>query len=98
MNQPLITIFSALGAAVIAWVLSRKKSQAEVRKITAEAVQIEIGNARAVINFWKETAESLTLKLDNLSRKCDELIIELELVRTENEQLKKKLDQVQSKM
>jgi prefoldin subunit 5 len=98
MNQPFITIISTIGAGVIAWILSRKKSKAEVRKITAEAVQVEIGNAKAVINFWKETAESLTLKLESISTKCDRLIEELELVHAENAELKKKLEQVQQKM
>lgn len=105
MSQSFITILSAGGAAILGWVLSRKKYRAEVRKVTAEAVQLEINNTEAVINFWKETAADLTVsmkqmrgEMTELKDKMNELIVELETVRTENAELKKKLDQVQQKV
>lgn len=86
------TVLPIIVTALISWFLGMKQSKANVRKTTAEAVKLEIGNAEAVINFWKETAESLTSKLSELSVKCDELMDELELVRKENGLLRVKLD------
>jgi peptidoglycan hydrolase CwlO-like protein len=98
MNPILTTVLPIIITAGLTWFLGRQKSKAEVRKMSAEAVSLEIGNAQAVINFWKESCQDLTEKLTMLSDKVDELMDELELVRKENSLLKMKLENVGQKL
>jgi uncharacterized protein YlxW (UPF0749 family) len=59
-------VAAPLLALALGWLLSSKKSDAEIRKLKAEAIGLEIENADAVVAFWKKMSEDLTNEMQEL--------------------------------
>lgn len=79
------TIVTAIGGAggggFFGWFFTRKKSN-------AEAKGSELENVEHAIKIWRETAEKLSARVDELSLEIDELRKDLVTVHRENKQLK----------
>jgi archaellum component FlaC len=69
------------GGGVIGYFVTRKKTN-------AEAKGSELENVEQAIKIWRETAEKLSLRVDELSKEIDELRADLVTVHRENKQLK----------
>lgn len=79
------TIITAVGGAggggFFGWFFTRKKTN-------AEAKGSELENVEQAIKIWRETAEKLSKRVDELSAEVDELRKDLISVHRENKQLK----------
>ena len=79
------TIVTAIGGAgggsFFGWFFTRKKSN-------ADAKGSELENVEHAIKIWRETAEKLSARVDELSLEMDELRKDLVTVHRENKQLK----------
>ena len=79
------TIVTAIGGAggggFFGWFFTRKKSN-------ADAKGSELENVEHAIKIWRETAEKLSARVDELSKEIDELRADLVTVHRENKQLK----------
>jgi septal ring factor EnvC (AmiA/AmiB activator) len=79
------TIVTAIGGAggggFFGWFFTRKKSN-------ADAKGSELENVEHAIKIWRETAEKLSARVDELSLEIDELRKDLVTVHRENKQLK----------
>ena len=79
------TIITAVGGAggggFFGWFFTRKKSN-------AEAKGSELENVEQAIKIWRETAEKLSARVDELSKEVEELRNDLITVHRENKQLK----------
>ena len=79
------TIITAVGGAggggFFGWFFTRKKTN-------AEAKGSELENVEQAIRIWRETAEKLSKRVDELSAEVDELRKDLISVHRENKQLK----------
>ncbi len=82
---------------VLRWISNRKKRN-------VEAVGLEINNAQAAVNMWRELVEELRGSLDRqeaqvnrLTQQCEWMKRELATVLKENEALKQRLVDLQSK-
>lgn len=79
------TLITAVGGAggggFFGWFFTRKKSN-------AEAKGSELENVEQAIKIWRETAEKLSKRVDELSAEVDELRKDLISVHRENKQLK----------
>jgi predicted RNase H-like nuclease (RuvC/YqgF family) len=69
------------GGGFFGWFFTRKKSN-------AEAKGSELENVEQAIKIWRETAEKLSLRVDELSKEVEELRADLVTVHRENKQLK----------
>jgi chromosome segregation ATPase len=90
INVFIPTLTAAVGG-LVTWLLTRKKT-------TAETDQISIGNVKAVIKLWEDTAQALRKEVLELRVKCDELTDELEQHRKENGMLKLQLERLDRKL
>ena len=80
--QTLITgLGAAGGGSFFTWIFARKKTN-------AEAKGSELENVEQAIKIWRETAEKLSARVDELSKEIDELRADLVTVHRENKQLK----------
>lgn len=61
------------------------------RKMKAEAAASELENVQQAIKIWRETAEAL-------EEKCDILLVEMEMMRSENKELKLKIQSLERKL
>lgn len=79
------TIVTAIGGAggggFFGWFFTRKKSN-------AEAKGSELENVEHAIKIWRETAEKLSARVDELSKEIDEMRLDLLTVHRENKALK----------
>jgi len=79
------TLITAVGGAggggFFGWFFTRKKTN-------AEAKGSELENVEQAIKIWRETAEKLSKRVDELSAEVDELRKDLISVHRENKQLK----------
>jgi archaellum component FlaC len=79
------TIITAVGGAggggFFGWFFTRKKSN-------AEAKGSELENVEQAIKIWRETAEKLSARVDELSKEVEELRNDLISVHRENKALK----------
>lgn len=79
------TIVTAIGGAggggFFGWFFTRKKSN-------AEAKGSELENVEHAIKIWRETAEKLSARVDELSKEIDEMRLDLITVHRENKALK----------
>lgn len=79
------TIVTAIGGAggggFFGWFFTRKKSN-------AEAKGSELQNVEHAIKIWRETAEKLSARVDELSKEIDEMRLDLLTVHRENKALK----------
>jgi septal ring factor EnvC (AmiA/AmiB activator) len=85
MDSWVETIVTAIGGAggggFFGWFFTRKKSN-------ADAKGSELENVEHAIKIWRETAEKLSARVDELSLEIDELRKDLVTVHRENKQLK----------
>lgn len=81
INELIVGIFSTGGGAFFGWFFTRKKTN-------AEAKGAELENVEQAIKIWRETAEKLSKRVDELSAEVDELRNDLISVHRENKQLK----------
>lgn len=80
--QNVITgLVSAGGGGFFTYIFARKKTN-------AEAKGSELENVEHAIKIWRETAEKLSARVDELSLEMDELRKDLVTVHRENKQLK----------
>ncbi len=79
------TLITAVGGAggggFFGWFFTRKKSN-------AEAKGSEMDNVEQAIKIWRETAERLNARVEELSKEIDELRNDLITVHRENKYLK----------
>jgi len=79
------TLITAVGGAggggFFGWFFTRKKSN-------ADAKGSELENVEQAIKIWRETAEKLSARVDELSKEIDELRADLVTVHRENKALK----------
>jgi hypothetical protein len=79
------TIVTAIGGAggggFFGWFFTRKKSN-------AEAKGSELENVEHAIKIWRETAEKLSARVDELSLEMDEMRLDLLTVHRENKAFK----------
>lgn len=79
------TLVTAIGGAggggFFGWFFTRKKSN-------AEAKGSELENVEQAIKIWRETAEKLSARVDELSKEVEELRNDLISVHRENKALK----------
>jgi hypothetical protein len=81
-SAEIIKILGSLGGGgLIGWFFTRKKTN-------AEAKGSELENVEHAITIWRETAEKLSARVDELSKEIDELRADLVTVHRENKQLK----------
>ncbi len=69
------------GGGIIGYFVTRKKTN-------AEAKGSELENVEHAIKIWRETAEKLSARVDDLSQEIDDLRADLVTVHRENKQLK----------
>ena len=69
------------GGGIIGYFVTRKKTN-------ADAKGSELENVEHAIKIWRETAEKLSARVDELSQEIDELRADLVTVHRENKQLK----------
>lgn len=69
------------GGGIIGYFVTRKKTN-------ADAKGSELENVEHAIKIWRETAEKLSARVDELSQEIDELRKDLVTVHRENKQLK----------
>lgn len=69
------------GGGIIGYFVTRKKTN-------ADAKGSELENVEHAIKIWRETAEKLSARVDELSLEIDELRKDLVTVHRENKQLK----------
>lgn len=79
--QTVVTVGAAGVSSLFTWIFARKKTN-------AEAKGSELENVEQAIKIWRETAEKLSLRVDELSKEIDELRADLVTVHRENKQLK----------
>ncbi len=82
-------IISPVLSALLAWVITRRKSTAEVRKIEAEAQEVEIGNVESVVKIWQKIAEDLGLQVSKLTAEVSSLRKENYSLKIEMQRLEK---------
>ncbi len=78
---PIATIAGSLIALILGYLLYKRKHEAEVEKIRAEAKDVEIGNVDSVINLWKKIAEDMSKQVLSLEN-------QVSLLREENRKLR----------
>lgn len=71
-------------SAVITWWFSRKKQDAELKAS-------ELDNVEKAISIWRELAQDLGKKVEDLSNRCELLSSEINELRGENKTLKTEL-------
>lgn len=85
MDSWVETLITAVGGAggggFFGWFFTRKKTN-------AEAKGSELENVEQAIKIWRETAEKLSKRVDELSAEVDELRKDLISVHRENKALK----------
>jgi len=69
------------GGGIIGYFVTRKKTN-------ADAKGSELENVEHAIKIWRETAEKLSARVDELSKEIDDLRADLVTVHRENKQLK----------
>jgi chromosome segregation ATPase len=69
------------GGGIIGYFVTRKKTN-------ADAKGSELENVEHAIKIWRETAEKLSARVDELSQEIDDLRADLVTVHRENKQLK----------
>lgn len=77
MNDTLITAIAGLLTTFLAWFFTRKKNNAEAKKCEAEGKISELSVIEDAIKIWRETAESLSKKVSNLSTENEKFICEI---------------------
>lgn len=82
-------------AALLTYVSMRKKSNAEVRKIDAEANALEIINLDKVLTIWKGLSADLSVEVNNLRKEVLMLRLEIITFKKENSGLKDELEKLQ---
>ncbi len=81
INEAIKIIGSLGGGGLIGWFFTRKKTN-------AEAKGSELENVEQAIKIWRETAEKLSARVDELSREVNDLRNDLTAVHRENKALK----------
>jgi hypothetical protein len=69
------------GGGIIGYFVTRKKTN-------ADAKGSELENVEHAIKIWRETAEKLSARVDELSKEIDEMRLDLLTVHRENKTLK----------
>jgi len=81
INEVVKIVGSVGGGGIIGWIVTRKKTN-------ADAKGSELENVEHAIKIWRETAEKLSARVDELSLEVEELRKDLISVHRENKQLK----------
>ena len=85
-NEVILPTLTAFFASIITWIFGRKKAQVEV-----EAG--EITNVQEAIKIWREMANDMKQEVAELKIKVETLTTEIHNLRTENIELRSKLDE-----
>lgn len=80
-REAIISVVSSAITAFVAWILGKRKENADISTIQLE-------NSQKVIDMVTAMNEKLEAKVDSLSKKVDDLTAEIELLREENHNLK----------
>jgi chromosome segregation ATPase len=81
INEVVKIVGSVGGGGIIGYFVTRKKTN-------ADAKGSELENVEHAIKIWRETAEKLSARVDELSQEIDDLRADLVTVHRENKQLK----------
>lgn len=85
-NEVILPTLTAFFASAITWIFGRKKAKVEV-----EAG--EITNVQEAIKIWREMANDMKQEVAELKIKVETLTTEIHNLRTENIELRSKLDE-----
>jgi predicted nucleic acid-binding Zn-ribbon protein len=77
MNETLITAIAGLLTTFSAWFFTRKKNNAETKKSEVEVKLSELSVVEDAIKIWRETAESLSKKVTEISNENEKLRCEI---------------------
>jgi peptidoglycan hydrolase CwlO-like protein len=81
-------IFGPIVTAIVAFWVGRKKQASEIRTS-------ELENVERAVGIWRETAEKLTLKLEERDNMVDELKKQLDEIQSQNNKLLSKMTQLE---
>ena len=84
LSSAVENIIIAVSTAGITWFASRKKQQADIQAS-------ELDNVEKAISIWRELAQDLGKKVEDLSLRCEALSNEINELRRENKTLKSEL-------
>jgi peptidoglycan hydrolase CwlO-like protein len=87
MTEILLPALTAIIGAASSWFLAR-------RKVKAEAVNTELDAIEKAVSIWRQLSEGLKAELDVLKNQYAEVHKELEQLRQENLQLKRKIKEM----
>lgn len=91
MNTAVTALLTALVTAGFTWLLGRSKAKADIRKTKAEAYSLEIKNAEAMVNFWKEMTNDLRKEISELTVKLEEALANNDALRKEMSLMKQEM-------
>ena len=96
MTDVLIALVISAVSAVVTYLLTRKKNDADVRKTLAEADNTELEAVDKAIKIWRELASELGNQVSKLSVRCDELGKQIESLTKENHLLQRDLKKLRT--
>jgi peptidoglycan hydrolase CwlO-like protein len=73
MNDTIILLISNALTGVAAWMVGRRKTNAETDNVVLRNLELSIGLYREIINDLKNEIESLNQKIQELESKVDKL-------------------------
>jgi peptidoglycan hydrolase CwlO-like protein len=73
MNNEIILFISNSLTAILAWVISRRKQNAESDNIVLKNLELSINIYAELVKNLKEEIQSLNLKIQELEKKVDDL-------------------------
>lgn len=101
MNEYITTgLVGAATAAIstlVTWLTTRRQYMADIRKRDAETEGDTIDNYTNMLLFYQKLCDDSNERLENLLRKYNEVLAECEKLRAEQEVLKRKIEELQSK-
>jgi len=87
-EEIIVPAITGFFGALITWLFGRKKEGVEVQST-------EITNVQEAIKIWREMANDLKAEVADLKDKVDSLTTEIHKLRSENVELRAKLDESQ---
>ena len=86
IEDTILPSITSVIAGIFGWIIGRKKENVEVQKT-------EIENVSDAIKLWRETAQELKAEVAELKIKVEDLTNEINSLRTENIELRAKLNE-----
>lgn len=91
-------VFVGFITYLLGWIAGRKKTRVEIEKTEEEIREKRINNLSAAIKVYEKIHDDLQIQLNIVSKKCTELVKEIDLLRRENKDLKTELHTLTRKL